>query len=146
MTHLVQRAVLDMDADLVEIVGDPSLWELYRYDHKVLLGLKALSELSCKEAAQSLYVYFESMPPSTLFVSMKRLRERLAMESQVKDQNATIRRAMTDLKKIGYIDYTETKKGRRSCSSSIPALQSLGSLLHKSGHFHNALQERRLLS
>ena len=74
--------------------------------------LKALSELSRKEAAQSLYVYFESMPPSTLFVSMKRLRERLAMESQVKDQNATIRRAMTDLKKIGYIDYTETKKGR----------------------------------
>lgn len=112
VTHLVQRAVLDMDADLVEIVGDPSLWELYRYDHKVLLGLKALSELSRKEAAQSLYVYFESMPPSTLFVSMKRLRERLAMESQVKDQNATIRRAMTDLKKIGYIDYTETKKGR----------------------------------
>lgn len=112
VTHLVQRAVLNMESDVVEIVGDPSLWELYRYDHKVLLGLKALSELSRKEAAQSLYVYFESMPAGTLYVSMKRLRERLAMESQVKDQNATIRRAMTDLKKIGYIDYTETKKGR----------------------------------
>ncbi|EAT9613613.1 replication protein [Citrobacter freundii] len=43
---------------------------------------------------------------------MKRLRERLAMESQVKDQNATIRRAMKDLKSIGYLDYNETKKGR----------------------------------
>lgn len=112
VTHLVQRAVLDMDKDIVEIVGDCSLWELYRYDHKVLLGLKALTELSRKEAAQSLYVYFESMPAGTLYVSMKRLRERLAMASQIKDQNATIRRAMTDLKKIGYIDYSETKKGR----------------------------------
>lgn len=85
---------------------------MYRYDHKVLLSLKALSELSRKEAAQSLYVYFESMPAGTLYVSMKRLRERLAMESQVKDQNATIRRAMSDLQKIGYIDFSEAKKGR----------------------------------
>lgn len=112
VTHLVQRAQLDMDTNMVEIVGDPSLWELYRYDHKVLLGLKVLSALSRKESAQSLYVYFESMPAGTLYVSMKRLRERLAMESQVKDQNATIRRAMKDLKNIGYLDYNEVKKGR----------------------------------
>lgn len=112
VTHLVQRAQLDMDTNMVEIVGDPSLWELYRYDHKVLLGLKVLSALSRKESAQSLYVYFESMPAGTLYVSMKRLRERLAMESQVKDQNATIRRAMKDLKNIGYLDYNEAKKGR----------------------------------
>ena len=112
VTHLVQRAQLDTDTNMVELVGDPSLWELYRYDHKVLLGLKALSALSRKESAQSLYVYFESMPAGTLYVSMKRLRERLAMESQVKDQNATIRRAMKDLKSIGYLDYNETKKGR----------------------------------
>ena len=112
VTHLVQRAQLDMDTNMVEIVGDPSLWELYRYDHKVLLGLKVLSALSRKESAQSLYVYFESMPAGTLYVSMKRLRDRLAMESQVKDQNATIRRAMKDLKNIGYLDYNEAKKGR----------------------------------
>lgn len=112
VTHLVQRAQLDMDTNMVEIVGDPSLWELYRYDHKVLLGLKVLSALSRKESAQSLYVYFESMPAGTLYVSMKQLRERLAMESQVKDQNATIRRAMKDLKNIGYLDYNEAKKGR----------------------------------
>ena len=112
VTHLVQRAQLDMDTNMVEIVGDPSLWELYRYDHKVLLGLKVLSALSRKESALSLYVYFESMPAGTLYVSMKRLRERLAMESQVKDQNATIRRAMKDLKNIGYLDYNEAKKGR----------------------------------
>lgn len=82
ITHLVQRAVLDMESDVVDIVGDPSLWELYRYDHKVLLGLKALSELSRKEAAQSptaqsLYVYFESMNrpgfPGECFVCELRL-------------------------------------------------------------------------
>ena len=65
VTHLVQKATLDTDSDQVEIVGDPNLWELYRYDHKVLLGLKALGELSRKEAAQSLYIYFESMPSGT---------------------------------------------------------------------------------
>ncbi|AOP97997.1 RepB family plasmid replication initiator protein [Enterobacter roggenkampii] len=110
VTHLVQRARLDQTANMIEIVGDPSLWELYSYDHKVLLGLKALSALSRKESAQSLYVYFESMPPGTLYISIKRLRERLSMASQVKDQNATIRKAMRELLKIGYLDYSEIKK------------------------------------
>ncbi|NDO81476.1 protein RepA [Citrobacter sp. NCU1] len=112
VTHLVQKAKLDTETDLVEIVGDPNLWELYRYDHKVLLGLKALSELSRKEAAQSLYIYFESMPSGTLFVSLKRLRERLAMQSRVCDQNVVVRRAMADLVSIGYLDFSEVKKGR----------------------------------
>jgi len=112
VTHLVQRAMLNYETDQVEIVGDSSLWELYRYDHKVLLGLKALSELSRKEAAQSLYVYLESMPAGSLYISMKRFRERLALESQIKDQNAIIRRALADLVRIGYLDYTEYKKGR----------------------------------
>lgn len=112
VTHLVQKATLDTDSDLVEIVGDPNLWELYRYDHKVLLGLKALGELSRKEAAQSLYIYFESMPSGTLYVSLKRLRERLAMQSRVCDQNVVVRRAMADLVSIGYLEFSEAKKGR----------------------------------
>ncbi|MDF7662767.1 protein RepA [Erwiniaceae bacterium L1_54_6] len=127
-SHLVQSAVLNMNTDTVEITADKNLWELYRYDHKVLLGLKALSELSRKEAAQSLYIYFESMPGGTLFISMKRLRERLAMGSPVKLQNSIIRRAMADLKKIGYIDFTELKKGREIqfvINSRSPKLQAL---------------------
>lgn len=112
VTHLVQQATLDTDSDQVEIVGDPNLWELYRYDHKVLLGLKALGELSRKEAAQSLYIYFESMPSGTLYVSLKRLRERLAMQSRVCDQNVVVRRAMADLVSIGYLEFSEAKKGR----------------------------------
>ena len=112
VTHLVQRASLDFETDQIEIIGDSSLWELYRYDHKILLGLKALALLSRKEAAQSLYVYFESMPAGTLYISMKRLRERLSLESLVKDQNVIIRRAMAELAKINYLEFNEYKKGR----------------------------------
>ncbi|EGM6703842.1 protein RepA [Salmonella enterica subsp. enterica serovar Nigeria] len=112
MTHLVQKAKLDEERDVVELIGDPEMWELYRYDHKVLLGLKALSHLSRKEAAQSLYIYFESMPAGTLFCSMKRLRERLALSTPIRTQNQIIRRAMSDLERIGYIKFQEVKKGR----------------------------------
>jgi hypothetical protein len=63
----------------------------------VQLGLKELSELSRKEAAQSLYTYFETMARRTLNIPMKRLRERLAIGSPVKLQNFIIRRAMADL-------------------------------------------------
>lgn len=129
VTHLVQKAKLDTDTDQVEIVGDPNLWELYRYDHKVLLGLKALGELSRKEAAQSLYIYFESMPSGTLFVSLKRLRERLAMQSRVCDQNVVVRRAMADLVSIGYLEFSEVKKGREVqfiINSRSPKLTATG--------------------
>jgi len=94
-----------------------------------LLGLKALSELSRKEAAQSLYVYLESMPAGPLYISMKRFRERLALESQIKDQNAIIRRALADLVRIGYLDFTEYKKGREIMfviNSRSPKLQAIG--------------------
>lgn len=129
VTHLVQKAKLDTDTGQVEIVGDPNLWELYRYDHKVLLGLKALGELSRKEAAQSLYIYFESMPSGTLFVSLKRLRERLAMQSRVCDQNVVVRRAMADLVSIGYLEFSEVKKGREVqfiINSRSPKLTATG--------------------
>ncbi|EON5965346.1 RepB family plasmid replication initiator protein [Escherichia coli] len=112
VTHLVQKAVIDPKKDTVELVGDPSMWELYRYDHKTLLSLQVLSVLAKKEAAQSLYIYFEAMPAGTLFVSMKRLRERLLLTTPVRTQNQIIRKAMLELKSIGYLEYQEVKKGR----------------------------------
>lgn len=48
VTHLVQKAVIDPKKDTVELVGDPSMWELYRYDHKTLLSLQVLSVLAKK--------------------------------------------------------------------------------------------------
>lgn len=112
VTHLVQKAMIDPQKDTVELVGDPSMWELYRYDHKTLLSLKALSVLAKKEVAQSLYIYFEAMPAGTLFVNMKRLRERLLLTTPVRTQNQSIRKALKELQIIGYLDYQEVKKGR----------------------------------
>ncbi len=86
VTHLVQKAMIDPKSDTVELVGDPSMWELYRYDHKTLLSLQVLYILAKKEAAQSLYIYFEAMPAGTLFVNMKRLRERLLLTTPIRTQ------------------------------------------------------------
>uniref|UniRef100_UPI003AEF3187 RepB family plasmid replication initiator protein n=1 Tax=Escherichia coli TaxID=562 RepID=UPI003AEF3187 len=51
VTHLVQKAVIDPKKDTVELVGDPSMWELYRYDHKTLLSLQVLSVLAKKRGS-----------------------------------------------------------------------------------------------
>lgn len=112
VTHLVQRATIDPKNDSVELIGDPSMWELYRYDHKTLLSLKVLGVLARKEAAQSLYIYFESMPSGNLFISMKRLRERLLLSTPVRTQNQIIRKAMKELESIGYLEYQVARKGR----------------------------------
>ena len=65
-----------------------------------------------KEAAPSRYIYFEAMPAGTLFVNMKRLRERLLLTTPIRTQNQIIRKAMRELESIGYLDYQEVKKGR----------------------------------
>lgn len=49
VTHLVQKAMIDPKSDTVELVGDPSMWELYRYDHKTLLSLQVLYILAKKK-------------------------------------------------------------------------------------------------
>lgn len=87
------------------------MWELYRYDHKTLLSLQVLYILA-KKKLRNLYIYFEAMPAGTLFVNMKRLRERLLLTTPIRTQNQIIRKAMRELESIGYLDYQEVKKGR----------------------------------
>ncbi|EEC8323043.1 protein RepA, partial [Escherichia coli] len=41
-----------------------------------------------------------------------RLRARLNLKSPVFSQNQTVRRAMEQLREIGYLDYTEIQRGR----------------------------------
>ncbi|MCU6236721.1 RepB family plasmid replication initiator protein [Morganella morganii] len=110
-THLVQSAFYDMDKDTVTIQADPKIFELYQFDHKVLLQLRAINELSRKESAQALYTFIESLPSNPVPVSLARLRARLNLKSRVNTQNATVRRALEQLKEIGYLDCTEVKKG-----------------------------------
>ncbi|WP_434523857.1 RepB family plasmid replication initiator protein [Photorhabdus asymbiotica] len=110
-THLVQSAYYDMVKDTVTIQADPKIFELYQFDRKVLLQLRAINELGRKESAQALYTYIESLPPSPAPISLARLRARLNLRSRVTTQNAIVRKAMEQLKGIGYLDYTEIKRG-----------------------------------
>lgn len=111
-THLVQSAYYDTEKDIVILQADPRLFELYQFDRKVLLQLKAINALKRRESAQALYTYIESLPKNPAPISIARLRARLNLKSPVFSQNQTVRRAMEQLKEIGYLDYTELQRGR----------------------------------
>ena len=111
-THLVQSAYFDIKQDIVVIQADPKIFELYQFDRKVLLQLRAINELSRKESAQALYTYIESLPQDIKPISMARLRARLNLTSRAITQNATVRKAMEQLKDIGYLDYTEFQRNK----------------------------------
>ena len=112
ITHLVQSAFYDTEADIVRLQADPRLFELYEFDKKVLLQLKAINALKRRESAQALYTFIESLPKDMAPISLKRLRDRLSLRSPVFSQNQTVRRAMEQLREIGYLDYTEIQRGR----------------------------------
>ncbi|EOU1298061.1 RepB family plasmid replication initiator protein [Cronobacter sakazakii] len=112
VTHLVQSAKYSAKKDEVTLQADPKIFELYQFDKKVLLQLRAINELSRKESAQALYTFIESLPPNPAPVSLARLRARLNLTSRTITQNSTVRKAMEQLKEIGYLDYTEIKRGR----------------------------------
>ncbi|EHP7135720.1 replication protein RepA [Salmonella enterica subsp. enterica serovar Thompson] len=111
VTHLVQTAKYSTKNDTVSLQADPKIFELYQFDKKVLLQLRAINELSRKESAQALYTFIESLPPDPAPISLARLRARLNLTSRTITQNATVRKAMEQLREIGYLDYTEVKRG-----------------------------------
>ena len=112
ITHLVQSAFYDTERDIVVLQADPRLFELYEFDKKVLLQLKAINALKRRESAQALYTFIESLPKDTAPISLARLRASLSLKSPVFSQNKNFRRAMEQLKEIGYLDYTEMQRGR----------------------------------
>ena len=94
VTHLVQTAKYSTKNDTVSLQADPKIFELYQFDKKVLLQLRAINELSRKESAQALYTFIESLPPDPAPISLARLRARLNLTSRTITQNATVRKAM----------------------------------------------------
>lgn len=112
ITHLVQSAYYDTETDIVQLQADPRLFELYEFDKKVLLQLKAINALKRRESAQALYTFIESLPKDPAPISLARLRARLSLRSPVFSQNQTVRRAMEQLREIGYLDYTEFQRGK----------------------------------
>lgn len=109
-TGLLKLGHFDADKDMIILEADEQLWELFEMDYRVLLHLHAIKALPRKEAAQAIYTFIESLPANPAPLSFERLRERLNLTSAVKEQNRTIKNALGQLQKIGYLDCTITKK------------------------------------
>nr|ELR5223906.1 protein RepA [Providencia rettgeri] len=113
-THLLKTARFDPDQDVIELEADQKLWEIYQVDHNILVRKAAYFELVGKEVAQTLYIYLSSLPDNFAPISFTRLRNRLNLKSEVKEQNRLIKAALLKLKEINYIDYSIVKKGREN--------------------------------
>lgn len=113
MVHLVNSVDYNEQKDSIIFHAEPKLAELYRFDHKVLLQLKVINKLPRKETAQALYTFIESLPAKPAPVSLARLRARLNLSSRnVSSQNQTIRNGLKTLEELGYLEYSEIKRGR----------------------------------
>ncbi|ELY2473245.1 RepB family plasmid replication initiator protein [Cronobacter sakazakii] len=113
-TGLLKTGGFDAEADVIELEADSKLWEIFQLDYRVLLQHHALKALPKKEAAQAIYTFIESLPARPIPISFERIRERLALMSSVSEQNRTIKKAIEQLKTIGYLDCTIEKKGREN--------------------------------
>lgn len=113
-TGLIKIGSFDADKDIVELEADERLWELYQYDHRVLLQQHAIKALPKKEAAQAIYTFIESLPNNPRPVGFSRLRDRLSLMSEVKEQNRVIKKAVEQLISIGYLDASIEKQGREN--------------------------------
>jgi len=102
-TGMLLRAMYDGEADIVELMADETLWDLYRLDYQVLVSLRVLEKLPRAEVAQCLYLYFTSLPENPHPVSFERLRERLRLETTKKEANRKIKTGIQKLESIGYL-------------------------------------------
>lgn len=110
VTGLLQRGQYDVEADIIRLQADESLWELYRIDHQVLLQMIVIRKLANKGSAQALYTFIESLPQKPLPLSFSRIKKRLMLTSPDAQQNRTIKKAIEELQRAGYLDATITKK------------------------------------
>ena len=113
MVHLINSVDYNEQKDTITFQAEPKLSELYKFDHKVLLQLKVINKLPRKETAQALYTFIESLPSKPAPISLARFRARLNLSSNnVGSQNQTIRKGLKALEELGYLDYSEVKRGR----------------------------------
>lgn len=109
--HLVESTYYDSHSGKIIIKPNSKLNTLYRVDGKTRLYLKALQKLSRKESAQALYLYLAELPPTFYRIGFDRLRERLQLTSHLGNQNATVKKALQQLKDIGFLEYSVDKEG-----------------------------------
>lgn len=109
--HLVESTYYDSHTGKIIIKPNSKLNTLYRVDGKTRLYLKALQKLSRKESAQALYLYLAELPPTFYRIGFDRLRERLQLTSHLGNQNATVKKALQQLKDIGFLEYSVDEEG-----------------------------------
>lgn len=81
-------------------------------ENRVPMHVEGIRSGGDQKSAQALYTFIESLPRDPAPISLARLRARLNLKSPVFSQNQTVRRAMEQLRDIGYLDYTEIQRGR----------------------------------
>lgn len=108
--HLVESTYYDSSAGTIIIKPNSKLNTLYRVDGKTRLYLKSLQKLSRKESAQALYLYLAELPATFYRIGFDRLRERLQLTSHLGNQNATVKKALQQLKDIGFLEYSVDKE------------------------------------
>lgn len=109
-TGLIKVAYFDFDKDLVELEADERLWELYYYDYRVVVHLHAIKALPRLEVAQAIYTFIACLPANPAPISFERLRKRLSLVSEIKEQNRVIKKAINKLIEIGYLDASIIRK------------------------------------
>ncbi|WP_190321927.1 replication protein RepA [Candidatus Enterovibrio altilux] len=102
-TGLLAKAVFDEVEDIVILVADESLWDLYQLDYQVLVSIKVLKQLPRAEVAQCLYLYFVSLPEKPYPISFERLKIRLQLRTTNKEANRLITKGIQKLENIGFM-------------------------------------------
>ncbi|EGK0962744.1 replication initiation protein [Salmonella enterica] len=108
--HLVESTYYDSSTGTILIKPNSKLNTLYRVDGKTRLYLKSLQKLARKESAQALYLYLAELPATFYRIGFDRLRERLQLTSHLGNQNATVKKALQQLKDIGFLEYSVEKE------------------------------------
>ncbi|MBV8042579.1 RepB family plasmid replication initiator protein [Pluralibacter sp.] len=108
--HLVESTYYNSAMGKVIIHPNTKLNTLYRVDGKTRLYLRSLQKLSRKESAQALYLYLAELPSTFYRIGFDRLRERLQLSSHLGNQNAIVKKALQQLKDIGFLEYSVEKE------------------------------------
>jgi len=108
-TSLLLKSQYDTETDTITLMGDSSLWEVYRIDHQILVSFNVLNKIPRAETAQCLYLFMTGLPKNPIPITLSRMRDRLCLNMSVKEMNRSIRTAIKKLESIGYITGTWVK-------------------------------------
>ncbi|XKF60055.1 RepB family plasmid replication initiator protein (plasmid) [Klebsiella pneumoniae] len=112
MVHLINSVDYNEKKDSIVFYAEPKLSELYRFDHKVLLQLKVINKLPRKETAQRCILSSKVFLLSRHRYLLPGCAPLNLSTRNVSSQNQTIRNGLKSLQELGYLEYSEVKRGR----------------------------------